>query len=316
MGGRFGNSSNYRGRSRSRARPKTSGRSGKGNNRSDNASKKKECKFAVSRHENSSQYMVYGEVKKEILRKFKQDKDLQEISRAMENGQVWDYTAEKPDRRLSQINIFIREREDGAEEGDQQGRLISVRDPEKVEEKRVEQETFDLEFKSELSLWNERVKSHKEGSVTVCNKIMDECVTRSLLTLIEQEPNFETALQDKPVELLDAINRITHNGETTGQYICHTMALQLKEFVTARMDENETPQDWMQRVKDRGSAMSQLFGNRMFLGVIEDSDEYQNANGQAAKDKLLADFWEQFQAYLVLHGAHHLKCGQLSSFLH
>ena len=111
-----------------------------------------------------------------------------------------------------------------------------------MEEKRVEQETFDLEFKSELSLWNERVKSYKEGSVTAYNKIMDEYVTRSLLTLIEQEPNFETALQDKPVELLDAINRITHDGETTGQYICHTMALQLKEFVTARMDENETPQ--------------------------------------------------------------------------
>ena len=60
MGGRFGNSGNYRGRSRSRARPKTTGRSGKGNNRSNNASKKKECKFAVSRHENSSQCMVHA----------------------------------------------------------------------------------------------------------------------------------------------------------------------------------------------------------------------------------------------------------------
>ena len=114
--------------------------------------------------------MVYGEVKKDILRKFKQDKDLQEISRAMENGQVWDYDAEKPARRLSQINIFNREREEGGE-GDQQGRLVSVKDPERVEQKRVEQETFDMEFKSELSLWNDRVKSYKEGSVTAYNKI-------------------------------------------------------------------------------------------------------------------------------------------------
>ena len=65
----------------------------------------------------------------------------------METGTKWDHAAEKPVRERSKIDIFDKIREPG-----ETGRLITTKNEEKVEEKRVEQEGFDMDYEAEKDL--------------------------------------------------------------------------------------------------------------------------------------------------------------------
>lgn len=308
MGGRYGN--NYRGRSKSRGRQKP-GRGGRGDTRnSTNNHETREVKFAVMRNETATRYLTFAQVKKQLLRKMKMDKDLQEIGKAIENGQPWNHAAEKPARQESAIDIFDRVREPG--EG---GRMVTTKNPEKVEQKRVEQEGLDMDYKSEMGVWNERRKEYESGKITAYNSIMDEYCTSNIRGLVEQETDFESDIKDDPIKLLEALNRIAHEGATTGSYRCQTIITQLHRLVTLQMDDNELPPEWMYRVKAQCDSISQMMGNKWLTGVIANEDDYKNAPDQDAKDALVVTLWDELQAYIVLHGAHPKKYGQLKKDL-
>ena len=144
---------------------------------------------------------------------------------------------------------------------------------------------------------------------------MDEYCTHNIRGLVEQETDFENTIKDDPITLLDALNRIAHEGALTGSYRCHTIVTQLNRLVTLQMDDNEHPQEWMHRVKAQCDSIAQLLGTKWLKGVVEDDDDYKNATIQADRTALVVKLWDEFQAYIVLHGSHPKKYGQLKKDL-
>ena len=177
------------------------------------------------RNETATKYLTYAQVKKQLLRKMKMTKELQEIGKAMETGVAWDHAADKPSRTLSTIDIFTRER--ATNDQGEEGRLESTKNPELVEKKRVEQEGLDMDYKSNVHEWTDRKKTYEAGKITAFNTIMDEYCTTNIRGLVEQETDFESIIQDDPIQLLEALNRIAHEGAVTGSYRCHTIVTQL-----------------------------------------------------------------------------------------
>ena len=162
MGGREGNHYQGRSRSKSRGRHKPGGKYGRGGKRNSNSStsKTREALFAVMRNETATRYLTYAQVKKQLLRKLKMNKDLQEIGKAMENGQPWNHAAAKPTRVLSQVDIFDRTRDDDT------GRLTLIENPESLDRRKTEQEGLDMDYKAAMSTWSERKKEYEAGKIT------------------------------------------------------------------------------------------------------------------------------------------------------
>jgi hypothetical protein len=85
-------------------------------------------------------------------------------------------------------------------------------------------------------------------------------------------------------------------------------------MITLKMNDDETPQDFKSRAKAQCDATAQLLQPEWLTGVLKADEDYLQAN-DVKKTELGEGLWEEFQAYLLLHGAHPLKYGQLKKDL-
>ena len=102
------------------------------------------------------------------------------VAEAIDDMQEIDFSTTKPTRTLSTIDVFIGA---GAD---------AKKDPRKVDEREIEQDGFDVEWKLEMDAWCEHKQRHENGMMSASAMIMNECVTVGLHSKILNLDTHET----------------------------------------------------------------------------------------------------------------------------
>ncbi len=275
---------NPRGRSRSRKRT---------GNKSQNTKKKpeeKEYKFAVMSTANSTKYYPFDTVKKHFVSKLKENPAMLDVAESIHKEKPLDMTALKPVRQTSNINVF-------APNGD----II----PQRMDERQIEQKGYDISFEQAEVVWNKRNQEYLNGKVAAYSKIMNHFTTKNIKSKVEQLENFEHDIENDPIALMQALKTLAHDGSAV-TYKWKTVWNAHQRLSELRMDDTESIQEWMQRVKNACDVVESHVGKHWLRAVICEDDDFKAAS-PVDQLKLCEVAWEELKAYIMLHGAHPLK---------
>ena len=280
----------------------TGGRNNNGNG-NNNRPTQREHKFATLNTGNVSRFHPFETVKQKLVSNLQADKDMVDVASAIDNMAEIDFEATKPTRKVSKINVFV---EDASK--------AKVKDPQKVDEREVEQAGFDAEWDLELKEWHEKKRKYESGFIAASAMIMNDYVTTNLHSKLTNLDTYDRDLKQNPIKLLSEINKLSQDGSTT-TYKWKTVLTALIQMVTLSMDMNEHHSELKKRVSASCDVVEQLLGKHWLRGVIEKDDAYVKAASTADKDKLCEAAWNEFKAYLLLHGCLDLKFASMKQQL-
>ena len=157
----------------------TGGRNNNGNG--NNRPTQREHKFAALNTGNVSRFHPFETVKQKLVSNLQADKDMVDVASAIDNMAEIDFDAAKPTRTVSKINVFKLD-----------SKQNQVKDPQKVDEREVEQADFDAEWDLELKEWHEKKRKYENGFIAASAMIVNDYVTTNLhskITLIPTTRN-------------------------------------------------------------------------------------------------------------------------------
>ena len=108
------NNRRFGGRPKGNYKSKSSGNGGNARQKNGNASgnsnaSKQGYKFCMSSENKNQKYKPFAAVRAHFIGMISKDQKLQLVAKAMEDEQPWDAQSEEPRRRVSTIDIFVRE---------------------------------------------------------------------------------------------------------------------------------------------------------------------------------------------------------------
>ena len=126
-----------------------------------------------------------------------------------------------------------------------------AKNPRKVDEREVEQEGLDVEWKLKMHAWCEKKRSCENGMMSASAMIMNDYVTAGLHSKILNLDVHETELKKNAIKLLIEINKLAHDGATT-THKWKTAPASIMQMATSSQDANEHHNELQKRVS--GSA--------------------------------------------------------------
>ena len=264
-------------------------------------------KFAVMSSGTTIRYHPFDTVKKlkkHIVSKLKENPNMTDVATALNDMKELDKAKLKPTRKLSSVNPWT---------GTGTTRAL---DAELEHKRKIEQEGLDIEHCKAIEVWELRECQYDAGMISAYSKIMNNFTTEGIKGKVEQLANHEAEIENKPIKLLEALKTLAHDG-TTVQYRWKTVFVALKRMTSTDMEDNEKPNDFRKKVKSVCDVVEQLLGKHWLREVIKNDTEYTQlaADKDAERDALCETAWAEFQAYIMLHGAHPLKYGSLKQQL-
>jgi hypothetical protein len=257
------NSSNYRGRSPFhrggrgfRGRSKSRGRGSskhysKSNksNRYNSTSTTKEYKFAPQTHGNTT-YAIYSTVKDVIITYIKKHyKTGLDIAKSIKEGDIIDMTAKRPTREIS------KETDKAAREMEQKG--------------------FDIKYQEELGHYMDRLETFEQELAQVYALIFGSYCTKTMHQRIEEHPDFDTKIENNPVELLKAIQTLTKDP-VRARYPYASMHDALATLIKTKQLQNENSLEYSKRLKQESDKLTSYVGKQIFIDFVKQSSEYKN----------------------------------------
>ena len=301
MGGRY-NNRGRRGRSRNRNGNHTGGRGNNNNNNNINRPVQREYKFASLNTGNVSRFHPFETVKQKLVQELQSDKDMVKVAQAIDDMKEIDFDTTKPTRDLSTIQVFVGTGED------------RKKDPELVDKREIDQQGLDVEWKLKMDAWCDQKQKYEDGMISASAMVMSKYVTTGLHSKLLNLDIYESKLKRNPINLLTEINKLAHDGATT-TYKWKTVLTGLIQTSTISMDMNEPPNDFRKRVSAVCDVLENLLTKYWLRGAIENDEAYKNATNDAERNKLCEAAWNEFKAYLMLHGCLDLKYGSMKQQL-
>ena len=192
--------------------------------------------------------------------------------------------------------------------------MLEKLDDELEPKRKIEQEGLDIEHSKAIEVWEKREFQYDSGMVAAYSKIMNNYTTEGIKGKVDTLQNHEADIENKTIKLLQVLKTLAHDG-TTVQYRWKTVLIALKRMTGTDMEDNEKPNDFRKKVKSVCDVIEQLLGKHWLREVIKNDEDYKKCTKDEERDALCATAWAEFQAYLMLHGAHPLKYGSLKQQL-
>ena len=214
---------------------------------------------------NSRLFHTNDQTLKHLLEQLQKEPKTQRVAQAMMDMAHWDYNKAEPERTLVEIDYILRDT-----------RNESYEDPVLKEKHKQRQETLDMKFKYEFTAWMDQTQTYQEALITVYNTIMSEYLTLRVKQLLEEDPEYETSLKGDPIATLKAINRIVHDGSQEGTYRCKTIYKTLSRLTSLEMFADESPHQWVERVKASTDATEQMLGPHFLANFLGNDQWYED----------------------------------------
>src|SRR5210317_1915166 len=156
----------------------------------------------------------------------------------------------------------------------------------------------------------ERKDTLRTGMNKAYALIYDNYCTRAMQARIEEHPDFETKIEDNPIELLDAIKTLTHDT-VRATYPLASITDAHTRFVNAKQGENEFLLDYVKRFKQLCDVAKSQTGTGFLNECIKRLEQYNSLSTTDEKKEYKKEAYDTWTAYLLMRGVDQAKYGSL-----
>ena len=150
------------------------------------------------------------------------------------------------------------------------------------------------------------VKAYTLIFSSYCNKTMQN--------RIEEHPDFESKIQDNPIELLKAIKILMHDP-VRAKYPYASLVEAIIRAVTIRQQENEGLLDYVKRFKQQRDILKSQIGSEFLYKFVENTPEYRALTTDDEKTQMKEEANSKFYAYLLLKCSDQARYGSVMNGL-
>ena len=195
---------------------------------------------------------------------------------------------------------------------DAQGNVLAGAD--KIEAD-LEQNEYNIVFREELRIYNEEKKQLEDNLQKAYALIMKNYCSNTMRNRVEDKPNFEIDVQDKPVELLKVIKEYMYIP-TKSKYEFEGLLETMKRFIVdTKQDETEDLTTYTKRFKQARDIFEQSVGKDWIKEFVTHTSDYVTETDNTKKDALIAEAPDQLTAFIFMKNSEQRKYGKLMSNL-
>ena len=119
------------------------------------------------------------------------------------------------------------------------------------------------EYKLEMQSYMKRRDNYNDNKVKAYGLLFGQC-SKSMQNKILERDNFDTTIEDNPIELIKVIKQEAMSFQTN-KHPMASMLSSLKAFVTLRQKEQESLIDYTKRFNAAKDALNTQFGGALVL---------------------------------------------------
>ena len=233
-----------------------------------------------------AQSATYATVKESVIQYIQKTyKDGNDVAQSLKDGEVFDLTKVEPVRAIST----------------EKDEAMAV----------LEQGGFDIKYQEELRRFLDRKDNLRQNLIKAYALIFTSYCNRTMQSRIEEHPDFESKIENNPIELLEAIKTLMHDP-IRAQYPMASMSDALTRLINVKQMDNEPLLDYVKRFKQLRDVVKGYLGTRILDTFIEQTEEYRKLS---EAEKLLTtakeDAFNAWMAYLLIKGSDQSKYGSL-----
>jgi hypothetical protein len=210
------------------------------------------------------------------------ERGIEDVVKSLKNEVVLDLTAEKPTLKGSK-------KTDAAA-------------------KELEDRQFEFEYRDELKRYNDRKEALAEALVKAYGVIWSDYMTKAMRQRIEEHPEFENKIDQKPVALLIAIKSAMHES-VRAQYPYVSLTYQFTSVLNIKQRDDENLLDYTKRFKQLRDVLQSNVDTQILQSWIEQTEWYKKAPNTTEKKALKDGAFEAWMAYVFLQGSDPNKLG-------
>ena len=280
-----------RGRGRGRGRYGGRGRgrgSYKGRGTNNNTSNNKIYKFAP-KSAGKGNYATYTNVKDRIINQIQKNYDYgHDTAVSLRNLEKLDLSSEEPTLKVSTSS------DDATKDS--------------------ENAAFKVQYEIKMTAHIERENKLRDNLARAYALIIENYCTDTLVTRIEQLPDFESTIRDDPIELLKAIQGAVASP-VRAQYPFASLTAACKDVLNMKQNQDEKLLDYTNRFKQNWTVFKSNIGSKALDSFIEQTEEYKmlsTETGSSAKETEMKEgAMEAWKTYLFVANSDPAKYGSI-----
>ena len=260
------------------------GRSGQGKTRNDGQIRDiSQQKFMVGTARQASEFI---KIKKYSINTFKvKYRQGIYIATAIENGQEYDFTNDKPAPL-----VLV------AETGDDTSVLRA----------KGKNESSKIEYKMQMERYNEKIEIYAENKIKAYGFLWEKCSSQ-MKQNIEAKANFVATIKDNPFELLKAIESLSYNYQES-KYEIAIVYDAIRTFINLKQREDENLTSYLERFKAAAENMKTQLGSEIKLTkYTTQMDGYDSGEHEKYSKKA----FEEMKAYAFIANSDSTKYGTI-----
>jgi hypothetical protein len=129
----------------------------------------------------------------------------------------------------------------------------------KADDKATEQEGYDILYRAEIDMYTKRKHELEDNMNKTYSLIYLQHCNKTIRDRIHAHPDFETKIENDPIELLKAIE-ILINDPVRARYLYASVTEAMTRFMTCRQLENKQLANYVKRFKSYQDSMAQNMG--------------------------------------------------------
>ena len=241
------------------------------------------AKFVVGTAKQASEYT---KIKKYCINQIKMKyKQGIYIGTALENGQEYDFSGEKP-------STLVIIKEEGNDD--------------EILQKRGINESNKIEFQMNMAEYTDKVKTYAENKIKAYSFLWEKCSSQMKQNL-ESKSDYASHIKNNPFELLRNIESLSYNYQES-KYEVAIIADAIRTFVNLKQKEEETLSSYLERFKAANDNMITQKGSEIVLTkYMESMNGYDPDNNKPFVRKA----YEEYLAYTFLINSDQNKYGSL-----
>ena len=213
------------------------------------------------------------------------------IAKSLEDGKKVDISGDKPTRQISEL-----------------AKAAQV----------AEQKGFDIEYQERLSRYLDKEDALEQGMLRAYALIMSNYCTKTMIQRIEEHPDFSSKIKDNPIELLSAIQQLTHDT-VRAQYPFVSVTDAFKRLLNMKQSEHEDLGDYVKRFKQLRDVLKSYVGTSLLDEFVKMMPEYRAlptvveslSSGSDERKQMREAAYDKWMAYLLLANSDQAKYGSL-----
>ena len=206
---------------------------------------------------------------------------------SMTYGKVMEHLILKIQSTFKSPNVIVKSLRDKKKGGPTEPSRTRVKIPvgakdDEREQLRFEQETADIKFKSKWDEYTKEKSQFDEEWSKAYSLVFQTYCTSEMKSALKELPDFESRIQDDPLEILESISKLMH----TPMKACYPMASLAETFsslLNLRQLENEKLLDYYERFSQEATVAKSLLGKDFLDKFVENTIEFQALTDVDAK---------------------------------